>query len=752
MTVAGALLAVTLLVDAGVLDAGVAEAGGDGGARDGAVDGGETRDRAMPRASDGGRADGLVADRAAPPPTGRVAGRVLAKGTRAPIRGASLAAGVADVGETDARGDFAVEIPCGHQRLGVQAPGFERLTIEVDVCGAPQAPLTLRLTPSAAGPAYETIIRAKLVESQVHLASEELTQTPGTLGDPLRAIESLPGVATVAWPAPIYAVRGSNPGNTGFFLDGVRVPALFHFALGPSVIHPYFFGGLTFFPGGYPARFGRYAAGIVAADTRAPATDRIHASVDLRLFDAGALVSAPLPGGGGVAVAGRYSYVATLASLLNEDVRIEYWDYQLRVDRRAGPVQLTLLAFGSRDVLAPKRSDTIREVNLSFHRVSLRAVAPMLGGRLQGSLAVGSDHTRAPILETYPITVDALSAAPRLAFLRSWAAADVALGFDGELTRYQPVVTGTIRPEGDSDLGRRRDAILLAGYASTTVRAGGRLALTPELRFDSYDVGGARAQDLAPRLAGRIALGDHSAIRVAGGRFTQLPSLPLQIPGADGFGLRLLGLQSAWQASIGVDTNRFAAIELAVTGYVQRYRLTDLRNPTPTDPDPLADDFLVKRDALSYGVELLARRPLGQRLHGWISYTLSNNVRSYGGGAVGPSDWDQRHVFNVVAGYRFGRTTLGGRAHFNTGRPYVRYEGPFVDAGEPFQRLPAFYQVDVRIDRRVVYDKFVLNLYAELVNATWSRQVYAVRPTATGEVEQQSFRIVLPSIGVRGEF
>jgi hypothetical protein len=559
-------------------------------------------------------------------------------------------------------------------------------------------------------------------------------------------------VATVAWPAPIYAVRGSNPGNTGYFLDGIRVPALFHFALGPSVIHPYFYDSLEFYPGGYPARFGRYAAGIVAAETRGPATDRPHVSVDVRLFDAGAMVSAPLPGNGAVAVAGRYSYTATLASLLNEEVRIEYWDYQLRADRRAGPVQLTLLAFGSRDVLVPKRTDTTNEVNLGFHRVSLRAALPLLGGRLVGSLAVGSDHTRAPILDTYPIIVDAVSAAPRLAFLRSFAAADVALGFDGEFARYEPLVIGTVHPPSDWDLGQRRDAVLLAGYASSTVRAGGRLTLTPELRFDSYDVNSAHAQDLAPRLTARIAVRDDTALRVTGGRFTQLPSLPLQIPGGDGFGLRLLGLQTAWQASLGVDTHRLAAIELALTGYIQRYVLTDLRNPRPSDPDPLASDFLVRRDAVSYGVELLARRPLTKRLHGWISYTLSNNLRSYGGGAVGPSDWDQRHVFNIVAGYRWNRTTFGARGHFNTGRPYIIYDNLIVGAPPIFERLAPFYQLDLRIDRRFVYDKFLLNFYVELVNATLSRQVYAVSQGPSGELEQKDFRIVLPSIGIRGEF
>jgi hypothetical protein len=749
--VAGALLAALLVVDAGVIDAGVADAG-EAGAPEGGVSEAGVSEAGVSEAgvSEGGVSDGGVSDTApiVPPPVGRVAGRVLAKGTRAPVVGASLTADVTDVGATSADGGFDVEIPCGRRRLSVQAPGFERLTTEVNVCDGNETRLTLRLTPDASLPAYETVVRSKPAHPEIRLTREELTQTPGTLGDPFRAIESLPGVTTVAWPAPVYTVRGSNPGNTGFFLDGIRVPALFHFALGPSVIHPYFFEGLEFFPGGYPARFGRYAAGIVAADTRAPAVDRAHASVDVRLFDAGAMVSAPLPGNGGVAVAGRYSYTAALVGLLNENVRLEYWDYQLRADRRVGAFQLTLLAFGSNDVLIPDWSDTTDEINLGFHRVSLRAVAPLGGGRVQGSIAFGSDHTRAPLFETFPMTIDAISAAPRLAFLRSFGAADVAVGFDGELARYEPVIVGTVHPPSDWDLAQRRDAVLLAGYVSATLRAGQRFVVTPELRFDSYDVNGAHAQDLAPRLTARVVLRDDTALRVTGGRFTQLPSLPLQIPGADAFGLRLLGLQTAWQTSVGVETSRLRAIELAVTGYVQRYVLTDVRFP---DPDPLASDFLVRRDAVSYGVELLARRPLSQRLYGWIAYTLSNNLRSYGGGAVGPSDWDQRHVFNVVAGYRWGRTTLGGRAHYNTGRPYIISE-PLNSAGlQSFQRLPAFYQVDLRIDRRFVYDKFVFNFYIELVNATLSSQVYAVSRSPTG-LQNESFRIVLPSIGVRAEF
>jgi hypothetical protein len=230
----------------------------------------------------------------------------------------------------------------------------------------------------------------------------------------------------------------------------------------------------------------------------------------------------------------------------------------------------------------------------------------------------------------------------------------------------------------------------------------------------------------------------------------QLPSLPLQIPGAENFGLALYGLQSSWQGALAVGTSRWRGLEATVTGYVQRYVLTDVRDPVITQmTDPLADDFLVPRDALSYGVEVLVRRPSSERLKGWLSYTLSSNERALGGGVIGPSDWDQRHVLNLVLGYRWRRYTFGGRAHYNTGRPVLVSDA----AGETFERLPAFYQIDLRCDRRFVFDKFSLDGYVELVNATFSRQVVGlVQMAPDAPPTQDGYRIVLPSIGVHGEF
>lgn len=682
---------------------------------------------------------------------GRLRGRILAKGSRGPVPAAKIvvtrAGGSALASGTTADdGGFDLPIPCGPTAVAVRAPGFDPLALGHDACADP-APLVLRLVPRSNLPVYETVVIAPSDEPSVALRGPELVSTPGSLGDPFRTIESLPGVASVAWPAPIYAIRGSNPGNTGYFLDDVQVPLLFHLALGPSVIHPAFFDSMSFYPGGYPARYGRYAAGIVASQTRAPAEDRVHATAEVRLYDAGGMVSAPWPdGNGGVAAAFRYSYTGELLSLLRNDLHLSYWDYQLRADRRVRSWSMSLLLFGSGDDLAYRQSpgDVESRYVLRFHRASLRASRAVGEGQLLARVTLGADHSTAPIVKNFPITADATSIIPRLTYLRETAHVDYETGFDGQAQWLRPV-SGAVEA-GASDLARSRTALLWAGYASATLRPTDRLSLTPGLRLDNYTISGVTKSDLGPRLAARLRLDENTWVTGSGGRFSQAPSLAVQIPAAENFGLALYGLQTAWQGAVGVGSRRVPGVEVEVTGYVQRYVLTDLRDPALINPDPLASDFLVRRDARSYGLEVMIRRPASERLHGWIAYTLSQSQRALGG-LIGPSDWDQRHILNAVLGYRLGSYRLGARGHLNTGRP-VLVSG---SQAETFVRLPTFYQLDVRAERRILFDAFTLNLYFELVNATLTREVYQLDQQPTGELSERSLRIFLPSLGVRGE-
>jgi hypothetical protein len=737
----------TLLLLAGIVALQAIDAGADGAA---------TANGSVPDA-DVAEAPDVGADASSPSERDgarmvHLRGQILAKGSRGPVVSATVVAKTADggqaKGETDDDGKFELAVACGELAISVRAPGYEVLLAAYDACANP-APLHLRLLPRPNLPIYETVVTAERDQPSVDLRGPELTSTPGSLGDPLRTIESLPGVAVVAWPAPIYAIRGSNPGNTGYFLDQLEVPLLFHLALGPSVIHPYFFDSMSFYPGGYPAQYGRYVAGVVATETRAALADRAHASAEVRLYDAGALVSVPLPdGNGAVAAAFRYSYTGALLSLLRNDLKLSYWDYQVRADRKVRGWALTLLAFGSGDDLNYRVGEQVfsNEYKLQFHRVSFRARRALGKGQLSLQLALGHDHSMAPVVQDiYSISASAEGIFPRIAYEQSAEHWDLQIGADGQMQWFRP--TTNVGEVGVSDLGRKRAAVLVGSYASATFRIGDRLRVTPGLRWDSYTIDATTKEHVDFRLSTRLLLDATTWLSASAGSFSQAPSLGVQLPAAQDFGLSLYGLQTSWQGALGIATKRLPGFELELTGYLQRYVLTDLRDPALIKPDPLASDFLVRRDARSYGLEILVRRPMTERLYGWISYTLSQNQRSLGGGVIGPSDWDQRHILNAVVGYRIAAYTLGARGHFNTGRP-VLVNGA---QAETFVRLPAFYQLDLRAERRFLFNAFTLSAYLEIVNATLTREVYQINQDPGGAVTEQSLRVFLPSLGVRGE-
>jgi hypothetical protein len=759
---------------AALLLAAAADAGPDAGAQD-AAEPAEAGGADAEIFTDASAEAGASVDAERPAPTASLGGRVLARGTREPLIGAQVRVIFSDSGqiqtaETDDNGNFTLPAQPGPCDLRIHYPGFEPFSRKFQVGEQGARDLVLRLQPRLSGDRYETVVTASPEPApMVPIGKEELTHTPGSFGDPFRVVESLPGVAQVLWPMPMYAIRGANPGNTGFFIDGVRAPALFHFALGPSVIHPFFLSEMQFFPGGYPMEYGRYVSGIVAARTAAPATDRLHVSADVRLFDAGGIVATPFDNGRGtVAAAGRYSYTGLLLSAFSSDYSLNYWDYQLRVEHRLGPGRLTLFAFGSGDSLTQKNPDPLAVpssikpglAKLMFHRGQLRWDGAVLGGRLMASALVGMDDSTVSNTQLFdlPISSRMLMAAPRLRLgwdLARWV--ELEIGGDAEAQRFRPQsdlssLGGGLDNYYQTDLFRNRSALSAGGYLGLTLKAGDRLQVTPGLRYDGYFEEGARDGAWSPRLSIRYRVARETWLKAHVGQFSQMPCLPVGVPGFDGFGLKSFGLQQSRQGSLGVETalgeRDGADLSFDTTVFYQRLHVTDVRSSVSLDPQ--ARDFLEPRKGESYGLEIMLRRPMRHRLYGWLSYTLSRSLRLVDG-VVAPSDWDQRHTLNLVAGYHLPRGySVSGRFHYNTGRPYAlsyfdqRSGLSWVD----YQRLPAFAQLDLRGDKRFIFDRFVMDIYLELVNTTASREVFDIKRQADGTVLERSYRLVLPSAGV----
>jgi hypothetical protein len=745
--VARAALAVEPARDAGTADGPVVAADAQ---PDGASKASEAGADAAPVPGDGGRALPSPQPGAILP----LGGRVLEKGTRKPIAGAAIMVDAAVVGETDADGRFQLAVPAGLHDLAVVIGGQVVVHQQVDLRpGIPADEQIFRVLTAGSGARYATKVRAGRPEiPKVEISGEEARQLPGSSGDPLRVLGSLPGVAQIAWPAALYVVRGANPGNTGFFLDGIRVPELFHLGLELSVIHPYLIDGVDFYPGGSPANYGPYVSGIMAARTVAPPADRVHAAADVTVFDAGGIMTAPWDGGRGtVLVAARYSYTGALFSALQNDTVLRYGDYQLRVDHPFAGGQATLFAFGALDDIGWSDLTSTQEYGaLQFHRVDLRWRRAIGGGRLLIGVTGGADWANSTLFNS-AIKVRALSAMPRAIYTRPLGpSVDLEVGANLDAQTFATTVPEF--QDKPSDLGRSRQALSQAAYATVMIHAGDRLVISPGLRTDLFAEESTTALFVEPRLDVLLKVSDTLSFRADGGRYAQMPSLPVSVPGFEAFGLADLGAQTSLGGSLGVETRLPGHFTLGITGYYQKLRLTDVRNiDIEQITSPTAPDFLVARDGRAYGAELLLRRADMGRFFGWLAYTLSWSLRYDDNGVLGRSDWDERHILNLVAGSRLGRSyTVGVRFHLNTGR--WASDG----AGE-YQQLPTYYQIDLRAERRFVFDRFVMDLYADFANVTHDPEVLqldSVYDPKTGGmmIAQDRINLTLPTVGLHAQF
>jgi TonB family protein len=641
----------------------------------------------------------------------------------------------------------------------------------------------------------------------VSLTRAEVRQIPGAFGDPFRAVEIMPGVTPVVSGLPFFFVRGAPPGNVGYFLDGIRIPLLFHVGAGPSVIHPGLVQRVDLYPGGYPARFGRFSGGVVAGET-APPLDRPHGEFNVRLFDAGAMIETPFgqDGRGSLLVGGRYSYTAFLLTQLSSNTLLDYWDYQVRASYALGPDdRIGVFAFGSYDYLAERTpTQTVTLFGTEFHRVDVR-YDRRLGSRGTFRLAVTPGVDRSRVQEDRSVRNRVLGARTEWSY-RASDSLLVRAGTDLQLDSYDvQAVTGTLSPSvarvasffptrTDLAFGVRADAV-----ASLTRR----LEVTPGARVDLFTSQGASAIGVDPRVALRAEASDRVRVLSAIGVAHQPPSFVVPVPGFQPGGLRG-GLQKAYQQSLGVEADVFEATTATLTVFQNAF--ADMSDPLgtrdqqlggcppgrfPTDtlagdrgrvsqgqffgncgvprfpegtigPDrtggggqaadsrgtqQTANAFEVRTRGRAFGLELFVKRKLTSRIGGFLSYTLSRSTRTYEGRTF-VATFDRTHVVNAALAFDLGRNWRAGtRVTYYTGLPKP------PDPTDPSDRLPSFFRLDLRLEKRWQLSKtWWISGVAEWLNSTLSKEAVATQCTLAGCQSQLVGPITIPSLGVEGGF
>ncbi|QAT81882.1 NB-dependent receptor [Corallococcus coralloides] len=534
----------------------------------------------------------------------RLTGEVRARGTRRPLPDAALFVDGAlqPAATTDAQGLFTVDVSPGSHTLEVRAPGHATTTFTETLTQGQTLQVIYRLQPREVNP-YETVVRDERPRTEVtriSLHEQELREVPGTLGDPFRVVMLMPGVGSLASGISYPVVRGSQPAATGFFLDGVRIPMLYHLLLGPAVVHPDFIDTVDFYPGTPPVQYGRVLGGAVEGRLSRPREDRMHFTAYADLLNAGGFIEQPFESTGtSVSLAGRFSYSALLISLAAnalqnseaERLRAGFWDYQARVEQKVGKGRLRLFALGSSDDvgISPElraEADGAGVVS-RFHRIDLRGTHPVADGEGEVGITLGWDglgltgeRTRDTGGGLFRESVGEYglrqaSIAARAGWRRTLTSSlDLAVGADVEHRRSATTLTGTARPPGwrptDATDPLKQPSALATfsgAYASATWKPSGTWVVTPGLRVDAYHlVPGMTFTAVEPRLSVRHTLTDTLTLKGGAGLYHQPPTVLVHVPAVDTASLRY-GLQSGAQFDVGAEWKAFEGLELSADAY-----------------------------------------------------------------------------------------------------------------------------------------------------------------------------------------
>ncbi|MDF2696888.1 MAG: TonB family protein / TonB-dependent receptor [Labilithrix sp.] len=589
------------------------------------------------------------------------------------------------------------------------------------------------------------------------LGRADVRLIPGAFGDPYRAIEMLPGVVPTVSGLPYYYIRGAPPSAVGYFIDDVRVPYVFHFALGPGVIQPALIDEVTLHPAAFPARYGRYAGGIVAGKTREPAAE-LNGEALVRAFDAGAYVETPFAGGRGSAgVGGRYSYAAAVISLFSPDLTLDYRDYNARVTYDLSDRwRATAFTFGAYDY-ASQVDDTGREQVLfasEFHRLDLRL--DRRGGDGSTSriaMTLGLDRTR---LEGSRFAQDMLLGVRARHRVPLRSDLDVEVGLDTTIDRYNGDLPSIWAVNADE----YRDAeaffsprieTATGAWASGTWHPTKGFELTATARADVFTSDGATALGPSPRISMRVPVGRNVAFLGALGVAAQPPAFAIPVPAV---GYRRLpgGLGFGYQKSAGAEVELPLRFTLRGVGFHHSYfNLRDFSRSSGDldfqEPQPVPSS-----PAQAYGLEVSVRRNLTERASGFLSYTLSRSEfgpTQVSHGRVSP--FDRTHVFQIGGAIDLGRGWRAS-ARFLTYRGWPDEGTSLTSLTAPTRRLSPFVRLDGRVEKRWRWRQAGhIALVFEALNATATKEVIGRECNPVeGCRDREIGPVVVPSIGVEG--
>jgi len=733
---------------------------------------------------------------------GEFFGELVERGTRLPITEALVVLSEGDAAyetfsDEDGRFSF-LELPPGVWKLSVSSPRHEHLLSEETIASGKRTQARYYIKQKTYG-AFQTTVHGtkdKREVSQVTLQQEEIRLIPGTQGDAFKVVLNLPGVARMPFGMGMLVVRGARPNDTRTYIDDVQIPLLFHFGGLFATVNSSLLERLDFEPGNFGVAFGRSMGGLVKGNIRSPSPSGLHGYADISISGASALVEGPVGKGWSVLASGQRSYLDAVLHFAMKSVAEDqlqfhvaprFYNYQLRAEHRSEEKNSRFFAFifGADDKIKllmpnatvdPEGRNAIGNAT-RYDRIALgweRRFSDKLFFKTRNSLGYEAVTLSMGDIsfngKQYPIT-------SRNEFSFTLGE-NTTLRVGADLS-YKPV-SYDVRAPGWNRVGQMYNPLLSSQLISEKKTDHHfEPAVYAEIQrnfFKGFQVVGGLRVDynshigkawVDPRLAISQSFAERLKLKGAVGLFQQPPDY-MNGQTTAAFGNPNLRHESSVHSSVGLEAKLTQAINAELQFYHRHgFNISRQTVGANTQDSLNAEDSFPMDNAgtsRAYGMEFLLRHQLTDRFFGWIAYSLSRTqVNDLLHGGYRRSPFDQPHNLIVVASYRLPwEFIVGGRFRYSSGSPTTPVVGTVYDANGGYYsplygrrnsaRMPDFFQLDLRIDKRFVFKQWMLSCYLDIQNVTFRKNPEMINYNYDYTERAYISLPFLPVLGLRAEF
>jgi len=702
---------------------------------------------------------------------------------------------------TDFEGNFELTgVAPGLRNIQISFVGYEPKTVfEIEVTPARPAVVNVSLKPSAIEIEEAEVVgtrRPNVAEAPLSvrsLGTNEIKRNPGGGRDISRAIRTLPGVAAIPSFRNDIVIRGGAPNENRFYIDGIEIPNINHFATqgasgGPvGMINVDLVENVDFYAGAFPAARGNALSSVMEFSFKEARTDEWTANMVVGTSDLGLTLEGPTGENSSLIFSMRRSYLQFVFQALGLPFLPIYNDYQFKWTARPDDKNaITVIGLGAYDDF--ELNLEIADDTAATNYLDQVAILGALDVQKQWNYTQGVKWDRycdngkwtwvasRNMLnnraykhidndESADLLRDYLSQEIENKFrverkLFSDAGWEGTFGGGYEYVKYNNATSerrfnpadGQLTPVAfETDIKAHK----YGAFATANRKLfDERLTLAAGMRLDGSTLAEGLQNPLeqfSPRFSLSYGFAPGWTLNANTGRYFQLPAYT--ILGFEEEGVRVnangatrylansqLVAGVRWE---GGKRNLVASVEGFWKGY-------DGAPVSTLQGVPLANlgaDFGVVGNervtfdgvGRSYGSELLLQQRLYNGFYGLLAYTFVRSEFQTTDSDFTPSSWDNRHILSVTGGKKFeGGWEIGSRLLFSGGLPYTPVDlGSLSVESWDFYGRPLLDYSLLNTERNKAFHQLDIRIDKKWFFENWSLDVFVEVQNATGAAVPQ---------------